>query len=106
MLRQIEKLQKMVNNLLGLCREAGAGAKIDEIPYDTSHRKHEKLGVLILKLQDGVSSKRSNKKLQNWIACDEEARLYYIDFIKLTILLQMHFQPGKFTQSFPTECCL
>ena len=106
MLRQIEKLQEMVNRLLGLCKEAGSEVAMDGIPNDYSDRKYEKLGVFILKFQDGVLSKRSTKVMKKWIARDEEAHRYYIDFIDLTVMLRLHFQPNKFSPSLTTECCL
>ena len=106
MLHQIEKLQKKVNRLLGLCKEAGAEVAIDETPNDYSDRKYEKLGVFILKAQDGVLTKRSTKVMRKWIARDEEAHRYYIDFMDLTVLLRLHFQPNKSFQSLISECCL
>ena len=106
MLHQIEKLHQMVNRLLGLCKEAGAEVEIDETTHDYSDRKYEKLGVFILKFQDGVLSKRSTKVMKKWITGDEDARRYYVDFIELTIMLRLHFQPKKFTPSLNTECCI
>ena len=106
MLRQIEKLQQMVNRLLGLCKEAGAEVEIEEAPHDYSDRKYEKLGVFILKSEDGVLSKRSTKVMDKWITRDEEARRYYVDFIELTLMLHLHFQPRKFSPSLNTECCI
>ena len=106
MLHQIEKLQKMVNRLLGLCEEAGSDVAVDGIPDDYSDTKYEKLGVFILKFQDGVLSKHSTKVMKKRIERDKVALRYYVDFMGLTIMLHSHFQPNKFNPSLIGECCL
>ena len=106
MFRQIEKLQQMVNRLLGLCKEAGADVVIDDIPKDYTSSKYEKLGVFILKSQDGVLSTRSTKIMEKWLSRDEDAQRYYIDFINLTVMLRLHFQPNKYIPPLTSECCL
>lgn len=106
MLCQIEKLQKMVNGLLGLCREGGINPQNDGTPGGFSERKCEKLGVFILNSQDGVLSRRSAKKMQKWLERDEQARRYYIEFTNLTFLLYLYFQPNKFMSSLEGEYCL
>jgi hypothetical protein len=105
MFRQIEKLQKMANNLLGLCREAGVEPAEDEILIDSTYRKYEKLGVFILKFQDGVLSKRSANQMKKWIARDEGAHSYYLDFIKLTVMLRLHYNPNTSILSPTCESC-
>ena len=106
MLHQIEKLQKMVNRLLGLCEEAGSDVAMDGIPDDYSDTKYEKLGVFVLKSQDGVLSKGSAKVMGKWLARDEEAHRYYIDFMDLTAMLHFHFQLNKYIPSLTSERCL
>ncbi|MHC4373060.1 MAG: hypothetical protein ACYSTO_02600 [Planctomycetota bacterium] len=51
--RQIEKLQKMVNSLLGLCAEGKAEAALEDTDLFTQDIRYERLGVLVLKAQDG-----------------------------------------------------
>ena len=93
MLRQIEKIQRMVNTLLGYCTKAGA----DVAPQSSSQEdKYEDLGVMILQAQDGVLSRRSQIELNRWLLNDTSALRYFVDFQQLTVLLQMHFNPARF----------
>lgn len=90
MLRQIEKIQKMVNSLLGRC--ADAGADVMEVPAD---QKYEELGAMILKAQDGELPRRSWLEMQRWLVNDSEALRYYINFNALTVLLRYHFNSDR-----------
>jgi hypothetical protein len=95
--RQIEKLQKMVNNLLGLCSESGADAVLDEQLSTLEDTKNERLGIMLLKMQDGALEQRYVLRLEKWLMCDKKALRYYVDFQSLTAMLSMHFNPDRFT---------
>lgn len=95
MYRTIDKLQKMVNSLLGLCREGGIETHEEDIPSPEYH-KYDPLGIMILKMQDGVLEKRYLLRMEKWLLCDPGALQYYIDFQLLTALLQEHFNKSRF----------
>lgn len=96
MFRQVEKLQKAVNNLLGLCTEAGDKAVQKDGDLSPEDSRHERLGVMLLQVQDGVLEERYFRRMEKWLLCDEAAMRYYIDFQSLTAMLQMHFNENKF----------
>lgn len=95
MLRQIEKIHKIVKYLLGLCTQAGAGLVPDRL-FEAGENTYESLGEMILKAQDGVLSRRSMQEMQRWLSNDDNALHYYIDFQQLTALLHFHFNPSRF----------
>lgn len=100
MLRQIEKIQKMVNSLLGHCCEAGA----DVAPNPSSQEdKYEDLGVMILKAQDGDLPQRSIIEMNRWIMNDTSVLDYYVDFQHMTALLKTHFNPSRFHVNLSCE---
>jgi hypothetical protein len=80
MFKKIEKLQTMVNNLLGLCAEGGADVISDECPVTLEDKKYERLDVMLLKLQDGDLEERYQHRLEKWLACDQSALRHYVDF--------------------------
>ncbi|HRS70444.1 MAG TPA: hypothetical protein P5175_01210 [Anaerohalosphaeraceae bacterium] len=94
MFQMIDKLQKVVNSLLGLCEEGGAGVSEEDIVSPEYH-KYEPLGIMILKMQDGVLEKRYFLRMEKWLLCDPAAVEYYIDFQMLTALLHEHFNKSR-----------
>jgi hypothetical protein len=103
MFKKIEKLQKMVNNLLGLCAESGADVMLEEYPVTIEDKKNERLGVMLLKLQDGDLEERYQHRMEKWLACDPNALRYYVDFQQLSALLYLHFNPNRFRALMPCE---
>jgi hypothetical protein len=99
MLRQIEKLQKMVNHLLGLCADSGADVVHDDYSLSPEEKKYERLGVMVLKAQDGVLEPRYILRMEKWLTCDPKALQYYVDFQSLTAMLYIHFDPDRFSQN-------
>ena len=93
--RQIEKLQKMVNNLLGLCAEGKIEAALEEVDLSPPDSQHERLGIMLLKLQDGALEDRYLLRMEKWLLCDEAAMRYYVDFQSLTAMLHLHFNENK-----------
>ena len=93
--RQIEKLQKMVNNLLGLCAEGKAEAALEEVDLSPQDSRHERLGTMLLKLQDGVLEDRYLLRMEKWLLCDKAAMRYYVDFQSLTAMLYLHFNHDR-----------
>lgn len=101
--RQIEKLQKTVNHLLGFCsnKHEDSGS-VDSQPA-FSDQKQARLGVMILMAQEGDLEHRYMLRLGKWLQCDEEALRYYIDFQQLSALLFYHYKGDKFIHSFDTR---
>jgi hypothetical protein len=96
--RQIEKLQKMVDSLLGLCAGGTTKAALEEISLSPQDGRYERLGTMLLKAQDGVLEDRYLLRMEKWLLCDETALRYYVDFQNLTALLNMHFNEKKFRE--------
>ncbi len=89
MFRKIDKLQSEIDGMVNLCAEAGAIN--NEESTTAEDKKHERLGVMILKAQDGVLEKRYFLRMQKWLSCDQNALEYYVEFQNLTTLLHQHF---------------
>ena len=96
--RQIEKLQKMVNNLLGLCADSKTEAALEDTYLFSQDSRYERLGVMVLKAQDGMLEDRYFLRMEKWLLCDEEALRYYVDFQNLTALLYINFNEDKFRE--------
>ena len=94
--RQIEKLQKVVNTLLGLCGIDADKAESEAVDLPRISRQ-EQLGIMILKAQDGVLEERYQRRMEKWLLCDQAAMRYYVDFQSLTAMLSMHFHPERLT---------
>lgn len=69
----------------------------DDADRPRPNSKHERLGVMLLKAQDGVLEERYLRRMEKWLLCDKVAMQYYIDFQSLTALLTMHFNPERFS---------
>lgn len=95
--RQIEKLQNIVNNLLGLCATSSDEAVAPHDDLSPEESRHERLGIMLLKAQDGVLEDRYMMRMEKWILCDEAALRYYVDFQNLTALLHTYFKPNRFS---------
>ena len=95
MFQKIEKIQKMVDYLLGYFTESGIGQPQPRPSETQSSERYLSLGENILKAQDGVLSRRSALEMQRLLLHDERALHYYIDFQQLTVLLYEHFNPGR-----------
>jgi hypothetical protein len=93
---RIEKLQRMVNSLLGICSENGAGEAFEGDPLSPEDRKYQPLGIMILQMQDGVLEKRYVHRMEKWLSSDAKAFQYYIDFQSLNALLHEHFNKSRF----------
>ncbi|MCI0498844.1 MAG: hypothetical protein L0Y36_04060 [Planctomycetales bacterium] len=96
MFRTIDKFQRAVNNLLGLCAEGGAKDPFESAVQNPQDRKYQPLGVMILQMQDGVLERRYMLRMEKWLLCDADAFQYYVDFQFLTALLHTHFNKGRF----------
>ena len=101
--RQIEKLQKLVNSLLGLCAEGKADAALEDTDLFPQDSRYERLGVMLLKAQDGVLESRYLQRMEKWLLCDEDAMRYYVDFQSLTAMLSTHFNPDRYSRKLAGE---
>ena len=93
--RQIDKLQKVVNDLLGFCAGDKTEAALEKVDLSPPDSQHEQLGIMLLKLQDGALEDRYLLRMEKWLLCDEAAMRYYVDFQSLTAMLHFHFNENK-----------
>ncbi len=96
MFRKINKLQAEIDEMLELCDQAGATSQ--EEPVTAEEKKHERLGVMIMKAQDGVLEERYLLRMEKWLACDPAALRYYLEFQNLTALLYEHFDKNRLSR--------
>jgi len=99
MFKKIGKLQKMVNSLLGLCADSRADEVFGDLRQTPEDTKRERLGVLILKIQDGVLEERDLRRMEKWLSSDPQTLRYYVDFQFLTAALYFHFNPERFSKN-------
>lgn len=99
MFHQIEKLQKAVNNLLGFLTPNETDTVPDVPPVSLEEKKNERLGILILKAQEGELEHRYLLRMEKWLLSDPQALRYYVDFQSLTAMLYLHFNPGRFSEN-------
>lgn len=84
--KEIQLFQSQIDELNDLCGEV---LSISE--EGDSHK--ERLGVMILKMQDEVLEPRYVRRLEKWLLSDPKALEYYIDFALLSANLYLHFHP-------------
>ncbi|MCF7954525.1 MAG: hypothetical protein K9M75_01870 [Phycisphaerae bacterium] len=87
---QIDKLTAIINSAVGrnktdACQSHSFGVK----PAKTSRQdlESQRLGVMILKMQDGLLEQRYVSRLGKWLSTDENALRYYIEFNQLSAML-------------------
>lgn len=104
MFRKVDKLKSEVDGLLNLCQEAGGVA--DEDVFGPEAKKQERLGVMILKIQEGELEQRYMRRLGKWLQCDEQALRYYVDFQRISAMLHFHYNKNKFSRmlDFIKDC--
>lgn len=103
MFHRIEKLQKMVNHLLGLCADGGADVAPEDPSLSPEEKKQERLGVMLLQMQDGELERRYVLRMEKWLSSDPKALRYYVDFQSLTAMLHIHFNPDRFSKNAISE---
>lgn len=62
-------------------------------PISLPSERLERLGILLLKLQDGQLEGKFVHRLEKWLRADPEALEYYLEFMMLSTLLRFHFHP-------------
>lgn len=102
MFEDINNIQSEINELNRLCNDA-LGTPEPEAPADPKASRLERLGILILKLLDGLLERRYFLRMEKWLKADDDARRYYVDFIQLTVALQYYYHPERFTKTLPKE---
>ena len=90
--KRIDTLQGQIDHLNQLIDET-TQMHNERKPKALSERKHQRLGVMLLKLQDGELSRRGFERLEKWIVTDPAIRDYYINFMDLCGLLRMYYRP-------------
>ena len=91
---QIDKLTAIINSAVGR-------KKTDDIQSEPSIPQTEKksrrdleyqrLGEMILKMQDGHLEQRYISRLGKWLSCDELALRYYVEFNQLSAMLRIFY---------------
>ncbi|MBW8014830.1 MAG: hypothetical protein FVQ82_01465 [Planctomycetes bacterium] len=101
---QIHRLTAIINSAVGR-------KKTDAIQSETSIPQTEKksrqdieyqrLGEMILKMQDERLDQRYISRLGKWLSCDEQALRYYVEFNQLSAMLRMFYSnKQKMTEEF------
>lgn len=94
---EINDIQSEVDGLNRLLGESLSAASWT--PADPKSRLRQRLGILILKMLDGVLERRYMLRLEKWLLVDADARRYYVEFMHLEALLHMHYHPERFKLS-------
>ena len=102
MFEDINNIQSEINDLNRLCDETLRTPDLQP-PADLKTRRMERLGILILKLLDGILERRFILRLEKWLLADADARQYYVEFIQLTALLHHYYHPERFKTTLPSE---
>lgn len=90
--KDLDKLQIEIDELNRLIDQT-AGADDLTLGDDLETKRNTRLGILLLKLQDGLLEQRHFNRLQKWLQADTSALGYYIDFMSLTAMLHLHYHP-------------
>lgn len=84
--KEIESIQSQIDELNRLLAEATE-------PTHPPLKRLDRLGILLLKLQDGELEGKFVHRLEKWLRADSEALRYYVDFMMLCAMLRCHFCP-------------
>lgn len=84
--KEIESIQSQIDELNHLLAEATE-------PVYSPLKRLERLGILLLKLQDGELEGKFVHRLEKWLRADPEALTYYVDFMMLCAVLRCYFCP-------------
>lgn len=94
--KDLDSLNQQVDELNRLIDETTQPEKVDE---DLRSKRNIRLGILILKMQDGALPDPYVHRLGKWLAADASAREYYLEFMELCAMLRFHFQPDLVQKS-------
>lgn len=94
MFNDIDKIQAEIDKLNSLC-PVSLDTDLGVDWTDIKPRRRERLGIYILKLLDGLLEPRYIARLEKWLVADAAARHYYVDFMKLTAMLHLYFNPER-----------
>ena len=70
-------------------------------PASPKQRRHERLGQLFLRLEDGELPERSFRRLEKRLQTDRDALDYYVDFMNLSAALHLHYHPERVEHALP-----
>lgn len=85
-MHKIESFKTQIDSLIDVVKDAFA--KSPELPDSAKKR----LGVMILKMQDGVLEAKYVNRLGKWLCADRQALKYYVEFQNLSALLRMYYK--------------
>lgn len=92
--KNLEHVKSQIDELNKLCDEVVPRASEED-------RRKERLGVLLLRLQENDLEPRFIRRLEKWLLADHESLNYYVDFMSLTALLHLHFHPEQAVKGVP-----
>ena len=102
--REIEKIREKINQVSRMIHNVTGGHMADEpseklsfdsfAGEDSYYVRYEKLGALILRLQDGELEKKYLMRLEKWMLADIDAVRYYVEFTNLCGMLRMFYGKG------------
>ena len=111
--QKIELIRTKINDLTGMINRSVA---VDELPdtsescgkdcqnQDFTPTHQQRLGIMILKLQDDQLQQKYLSRLENWLLADPQALNFYVEFTQLTAGLQcMHSHVADSTEVLMTS---
>jgi len=93
---QIDRLTEIINSAVGRNK---ADKPLSPAPKQSSQdRDYQRLGEMILKMQDGVLEHKYVSRLGKWLSCDERALKYYVEFNQLSAMLRSLYSKKQITE--------
>lgn len=91
---QIDRLTDIINTAVGRKKTDTILSETSMQPAPRQSRQdleYQRLGEMILKMQDGVLEQKYMSRLGKWLSCDEKALRYYVEFNQLSALLRSFY---------------
>lgn len=104
---QIDKLTAIINNAVGRKKTDESQSHLFGVEPPKRSRQeleYQRLGEMILKMQDGLLEQRYVSRLGKWILSDEKALKFYIEFNQLSAMLRQTY--GKNQNKMTEELLL
>jgi len=82
---QIDRLTEIIYSAVGRNK---TDKSVSPSPTQSfQDREYQRLGEMILKMQDGVLERKYVSRLGKWLSCDKKALKYYVEFNQLSAML-------------------
>lgn len=98
--REIEKIKSTMGHISQMVQRACSGNKGEGSSFDSAFAdeygeyskqgwgKYNKLGAMILRLQDGELGQKETVRMEKWLLADQHALKYYLEFNQLCSMLR------------------